>query len=124
MSLQILVIEDDPSVSAVLRELLSIEGYEVALAADGLAGLLKVRMGDPDVALLDIMMPNVDGARVLAQLLEEGGGILPVPVIVMTGSIEAAEDARDLIGAENVFVKPFEIDELVERIKSVTRETL
>lgn len=115
----VLVIEDDPSVSGLMRELLDLEGYRVSVASDGLAGLLRVQMAGPDAALLDLMMPDVDGLRVLEQLLEEGDGTLPVPVVVMTGSPEGAARAKLILGDDNVFLKPFQPQELLDRLEAV-----
>lgn len=116
---RILVIEDDPDVATLLQEILRHEGYEVEVAGDGLAGLLKLQGGQADLTLLDIMMPDVDGERVLAQLREEGGGQVRERVIVITGSPEGAERSRDALGAANVFEKPFDPERLVERIREL-----
>lgn len=115
---RILVIEDDPSVVHLLTELLQQEGYAVTVAEDGLEGLVKLRTGQPDLAVLDIMMPDVSGVRVLQQLLEEGGGHLPVPVVVITGSPEGAARCRRLLGDDDVFEKPFSPEHLVGRIRT------
>lgn len=115
--MNVLIIEDDIDVTTLLVEILRHEGFEVTVAADGLSGLLKLRSGHPDVALLDIMMPDVDGLRVLRQLYEEGDGQLLVPIVVMTGSPEAAAEARTLLGTEDVFEKPFDPDPLISRLR-------
>jgi DNA-binding response OmpR family regulator len=114
---RILVIEDDAHVVTMLRELLRHEGFEVATAADGLAGLLALRSVEADAVLLDVMMPDVDGVRVLEQLLEEHEGALPVPVIVITGSPDGARRCRDLLGEREVFTKPFDPAALVARLR-------
>lgn len=114
---RVLIVEDDRDVVTLLVEILQHEGYTATVAEDGLVGLLKIRTGQPDLALLDIMMPDVDGVRLLEQLLEEGGGELPVPIIVMTGSPEGAAKARRLLGRDDVFEKPFDPDRLVRRIR-------
>ena len=62
---QVLVVEDDPSVRGLLQTLLAAEGYDVVTAADGLAGLVKVAASRPDLVVLDLMMPDLGGARVL-----------------------------------------------------------
>lgn len=116
---RILIIEDDPAVSELLTNVLKAEGYQAAVAADGLEGLLRLRTGQPDAAVLDIMMPDINGVRVLEQLLEEGGGELEVPVLVITGSSDAAATSRRLLGDENVFEKPFDPDALLERLAAL-----
>ncbi len=118
---KILIIEDDPDVTLLLGEMLRHEGWDIEIAADGLAGLLKLQLGGADLTLLDIMMPDVDGERVLGQLLEEGGGTLAKPVIVITGSPDGADRCRALLGSRNVFEKPFDPDRLTARIRAVLR---
>lgn len=112
----VLVIEDDDSVVQFLEAYLPEHGYEVVAAADGLVGLVKLQMRHPDAVVLDIMMPDVDGIRVLEQMLEEGGGTLPQPVLVITGYPEGAARCRELLGPDDVFEKPFDPDDLVARL--------
>lgn len=112
----ILVIEDDAGVSAMLDALLENEGWSVRVALDGLEGLLMLEQG-VDLAILDVMMPDVDGIRVLRQQLDEGGGELPTPIVVITGSDEAAGVCRTLLDPFDVFTKPFDPDEVFARIR-------
>lgn len=115
---EVLVIEDDPSVTRLLEEVLGHAGLTTTVAADGLEGLVRLRTAAPDVVLLDLMMPDVGGLRVLEQLLEEGGGAPPIPVIVVTGSPEGASRSRELLGDADVFEKPFEPDALLARVRA------
>ncbi|MDX1620892.1 MAG: response regulator, partial [Nitriliruptorales bacterium] len=103
--------------------LLRHEGFAPSVAADGLEGLMKLQTGQPDLALLDIMMPDVNGVRVLEQLLEEGDGQLPVPIIVITGAPGAAARSREILGPENVFEKPFAPQALITRMRQRLAET-
>lgn len=114
----VLLVEDDEDVIRLLVEILSHEGFDVTVAKDGLEGLLKLQSGQPDVALLDIMMPDVNGVRVLEQLFEENDGEPDVAVIVITGSPDGAAKSRRLLGSDNVFEKPFNPDDLVARIRA------
>lgn len=117
MTTTILVIEDDDSVVGLLRTILEAEEHEVEVAQDGLAGLLKLRTGRiPDLAVVDLMMPDVDGLRVLEQLIEEGDGAPPLPVVVVTGHPEGAARCREMLDAADVIEKPFDPDELIARI--------
>lgn len=113
---KVLVIEDDQSVVEFLEAYLGDHGYDVETAPDGLVGLVKLHMGRPDAIVLDIMMPDVDGIRVLEQMIEEGGGQLPQPVIVITGYPEGAARCRELLDPADVFEKPFDPDDLVTRL--------
>lgn len=114
----VLVVEDDRAVRALLESVLGAEGFKVASARDGLEGLLKLRMLAPAVLVLDIMMPDVGGLRVLDELATEHA---EVPVIVITGNPEAANEARDRLGDDNVFEKPFDVDAVVARVQAVAR---
>jgi two-component system, OmpR family, response regulator len=112
----VLVVEDDKGVRDLVDTVLTSEGFEVRTARDGLEGLLKLRMLKPAALVLDIMMPDVGGLRVLDELAEEHED---VPVIVVTGKPAAAEESRKRLGPENVFDKPFDLDDFVNRIREV-----
>lgn len=116
---KVLIIEDDESVTDFLEAYLTSEGYDIEIATDGLAGLLKLKRPTPaDLAIVDIMMPDVDGIRVLRQLLEEGDGRLSVPVVVITGSPEAAARCRQLLDPIDVIEKPFDPERLLARVRA------
>ena len=115
----VLVVEDDPSVRGLLQTLLSAEGYQVATASDGLAGLVKASSQPPALVLLDLMMPDLGGVRVLEQMREDPQ-LAQVPVIVVTGKLDAIESMRELLGEDNVFLKPFAVGELLARVDNVT----
>lgn len=114
----ILVVEDDPSVQGLLQVLLEDEGYEVLQARDGLEGLLQVELRHPAAILLDLMMPNVSGERVLRELRAEGK-LAEVPVLVVSGRHDVHEEFDPILGAANVFAKPFEPQALMARLAEV-----
>ncbi|GAC1445703.1 MAG: hypothetical protein NVSMB55_28120 [Mycobacteriales bacterium] len=116
---QVLVVEDDPSVRGLLHTLLSAEGYEVSTASDGLAGLVKATASHPQLVLLDLMMPDLGGVRVLEELRDDPE-LADIPVIVVTGKVDAVPGMRALLGDDNVFVKPFGVAELLSRVGEVT----
>jgi two-component system phosphate regulon response regulator PhoB len=116
---RVLVVEDDPSVRGLLHTLLSAEGYDVATASDGLAGLVKASAEKPALVLLDLMMPDLGGVRVLEELRDDPE-LADVPVIVVTGKVDAVPGMRQLLGDDNVFVKPFAVAELLIRVGAVT----
>lgn len=116
---RILVVEDDPNVLGLLRTLFDAEGYEVAVAADGLAGLLAASAQLPALILLDMMMPDLGGVRVLEEL-QGDPALAKIPVIVVTGKMELLPTLGDLIGEENVFAKPFRVHHLLARVSVVT----
>ena len=116
---RVLVVEDDPSVRGLLHTLLSAEGYDVSTASDGLAGLVKATATHPSLVLLDLMMPDLGGVRVLEELRDDPE-LADIPVIVVTGKIDAVPGMRALLGEDNVFVKPFAVAELLTRVGDVT----
>ena len=118
-AVHVLVVEDDPSVRGLLQTLLTAEGYDVATASDGLAGLVKAALSPPALILLDLMMPDLGGARVLDELREDPR-LVDIPVIVVTGKADALYDMRALVGEDNVFLKPFAVSELLARVGAVT----
>ena len=118
MSVKILVVEDDPSVRGLLQTLLSAEGYDVVTASDGLAGLVKATSSPPALVLLDLMMPDLGGVRVLEEMRDDPE-LADIPVIVVTGKVDAVPGMRTLLGDDNVFLKPFAVGELLSRVGEV-----
>jgi len=116
---RVLVVEDDPSVRGLLHTLLTAEGYDVSTASDGLAGLVKAAQTLPDLILLDLMMPDLGGVRVLEELREDPE-LDETPVVVVTGQVDAVPGMRRLLGEDNVFVKPFAVAELLARVAAIT----
>jgi DNA-binding response OmpR family regulator len=115
----VLVVEDDPSVRGLLQTLLAAEGYDVATASDGLAGLVKASTRRPSLILLDVMMPDLGGLRVLEEMNSDPS-LVGVPVIVVTGKIDAVPALVEQLGEASVFAKPFGVAELLARVAEVT----
>ncbi|MGI8681800.1 MAG: response regulator transcription factor [Mycobacteriales bacterium] len=115
----ILVVEDDPSVRGLLQTLLAAQGYRVAVADDGLAGLVKASSARPALILLDLMMPDLGGQRVLEELRGDPA-LSAVPVLVVTGKVDAVPGLRAELGPDFVFAKPFAVAELLARVDEIT----
>src|SRR3977135_673870 len=116
---RILVIEDNPDLAYGLRNNLEIEGYEVEVAKDGTRGLSRARTASPDLVVLDLMLPGMDGFRVLRALREDGHG---VPVLILTARGEEADKVRGLrLGADDYVTKPFGVLELLARVEALLR---
>ncbi|MBN1537225.1 MAG: response regulator transcription factor [Anaerolineales bacterium] len=118
MSARILVVDDEPSVTDLLAYNLRKTGYEVFIAADGSEALRLARQSNPDLILLDLMLPGVDGLEVCRELRKTSA----VPVIMVTALGEEIDRVVGLeLGADDYVCKPFSVRELLARIKSVLR---
>jgi DNA-binding response OmpR family regulator len=116
---RVLVVEDDPNVRGLMQILLEAEGYAVTTASDGLDALGQAAVASPALVLLDLVMPDLGGVRVLERLREDPV-LARIPVIVVTGHEEAVPDVRAVLGHDNVFLKPFAVAELLHRVGAVT----
>ena len=115
----VLVVDDDPTVSDVVRRYLERAGYEVTHAADGLTALHRFTQQQPDLVVLDLMLPGIDGLEICRRLRQDGIG---VPVIMLTALGEETDRVIGLqIGADDYLTKPFSPRELVLRVQSVLR---
>ena len=117
---KILVIEDDSLQADVVRLLLEQHGYQAVLAADGVEGLRKLYETQPDLVVLDLMLPHMDGWEVCRRIRE----MSTVPIVIMTSRRSDEEKIRGLrLGADDYVVKPFNPQELAARISAVLRRT-
>lgn len=109
----ILVVDDDPGIRALVKDVLSLEGYDVRLAEDGYAGLAAIEASRPDCVVLDVMMPGMDGHAVLQRIRAADGGT-EMPVVMLTA---AADDAQAwqawTEGVDYFLAKPFDASELL-----------
>lgn len=118
MSAKILVVDDEPSILNLVSAYLRPEGYEVKTAVNGRIALQTIRTFQPDLVVLDIMLPGMDGLEVLAQLRRESD----VYVILLTARSEETDKLVGLaVGADDYLTKPFSPRELVARIKAALR---
>ena len=118
MAISVLIVEDDPNIRELLQLYLEKDGYAVTLAADGGQGMEKYRSIKPDLVLLDVMMPVMDGWAVCKAIRAEGD----TPVIMLTAKGETDDKVMGLkSGADDYVTKPFEMKELLARIEAVLR---
>ena len=121
MNERILIIEDEPAMRLALADLLAAEGYRVLAAADGQAGLDRALAEKPDLLLLDLMMPKLDGFEVCAELRRLENAV-PVLILTAKGQIEDRIAGLDA-GADDYLVKPFSTGELLARVRALLRRT-
>ncbi|MDZ8188272.1 MAG: response regulator transcription factor [Nostoc sp. ChiSLP02] len=115
---KILVVDDEVSIRRILETRLSMIGYDVVTAGDGEEALLKFRSYDPDLIVLDVMMPKLDGYGVCQELRKE----TDVPIIMLTALADVADRITGLeLGADDYIAKPFSPKELESRIRSILR---
>ena len=116
---RILIVEDNADLAFGLRNSLEIASYEVIVASDGPSGLREARTVSPDLIILDLMLPGMDGYRVL-RAVREGGS--QVPVLILTARGEEADKVTGFrLGADDYVTKPFGVLELVARVEAVLR---
>jgi pilus assembly protein CpaE len=120
MAAKILVVDDDPNVQRLLQYTLKQEGYEVVIAGDGAEGFRLWGAESPDLILLDVMLPKLDGYQVATKIRTEEGASGHVPIIMLTAEREVEQKVRGLrAGADDYLIKPFHPAELMARIKSL-----
>ena len=119
--MRILVVDDEAAVRDSLSLSLRFQGYEVSVAADGVAGLEVIREEEPDAVILDVMMPRLDGLATCRQLRAEGR---LVPVLMLTARDTVGDRVAGLdAGADDYLVKPFALQELLARLRALLRRS-
>ncbi len=114
-----LVVDDEPAVRESLERSLRFEGYDVTLAVDGEQALVAVAAGEPDVIVLDVLMPRLDGLQTCRQLRARGA---TVPILMLTARDGVADRVVGLdAGADDYLVKPFALEELLARLRALLR---
>ncbi len=120
---RILVADDDPDILQFVRVNLELEGFEVDVAHDGKEAMAKVMASPPDLVLLDVMMPEMDGLTALRRLRMHPAAT-NTSVILLTAKTLPEDRVRGLeLGADDYVTKPFDVDELMARVKAVLRRT-
>jgi two-component system response regulator MprA len=119
---KVLVVDDEPAVRDALRRALTLEGYEVDLAADGIEGVTAAATRGPDAIVLDVLMPGLDGLEVCRRLRESGDR---TPILMLTARDEVQDRVAGLdAGADDYLVKPFALEELNARLRALVRRSV
>lgn len=120
MASTVLIVEDDPNTTEIVGIYLRRDGHKVLMAADGLEGLRLAREARPDLVVLDLMLPGLDGMEVCRILREES----EVPIVILTARVEEEDRLAGLnLGADDYLTKPFSPRELAARVRAVLRRT-
>lgn len=120
MANKLLLVEDEPAVLASLRRRLQLEGYQVVTAVTGLMALEIFAGENPDLVILDVMLPELDGFEVAARLRRQSS----VPILMLTARDAVADRVHGLEqGADDYLVKPFAVEELLARVRALLRRT-
>jgi two-component system, OmpR family, alkaline phosphatase synthesis response regulator PhoP len=118
----ILVVDDEPQIVEICRDYLTAAGFTVLTANDGARGLAAARHEHPDLIVLDLMLPGMDGLDVCRELRRDSSGLAAVPIIMLTARVEESDKLVGLeLGADDYMTKPFSPRELVARVRTVLR---
>jgi two-component system response regulator MprA len=117
----VLLAEDDRAIRHALERALTLEGYRVTAVADGVEALAQAHKSPPDVLVLDVMMPGIDGLQVCRVLRAEGDR---TPILMLTALVETQDRIAGLdAGADDYVVKPFDVEEVFARLRALLRRT-
>lgn len=121
---RILIIDDEPAIAMVLKELLSEEGYEIIVASNGLTGLQILKEGPPpEIILMDLLMPEM-GGRDIVNAIRAIPDLAMIPIILLTGAMPNPSDYPPEGSYQEIINKPFEIEDLIIKINSLWKSSL
>jgi DNA-binding response OmpR family regulator len=116
---RILIVDDEPSIAKILRKQMEVAGFEVQVAVDGQEGLSKVREWKPELVILDVMLPKMNGHEVCAAVKGDDA-VKQIPIIMLTAKAQRQDQDEALKhGAEGYLTKPFQLEELLTKVKTL-----
>ncbi|MBI4342411.1 MAG: response regulator [Candidatus Omnitrophica bacterium] len=119
MKRRLLVVDDEPSIAKIVRKQLEVAGYEVTVAVDGLEGLTIAREALPELIVLDVMLPKMNGVEVCSTLKQDPK-TRQIPILMLTAKAQRQDQDTGLqAGADAFLTKPFQLEELLEKVKTL-----
>ena len=119
MKHRLLVVDDEPSIAKIVRKQLEVAGYEVTVAVDGLEGLTKARETLPELIVLDVMLPKMNGVEVCSTLKQDPK-TQRIPILMLTAKAQRQDQETGLqAGADAFLTKPFQLEELLDKVKTL-----
>ncbi|MCX5793937.1 MAG: response regulator [Elusimicrobia bacterium] len=119
MAIKVLIVDDEPAIAESLQAFLQARGYEASSAPDGPEGVAAARKSKPDLMLLDIMLPTLDGIEV-CRILKADAGTKDIRIVMMTGLGHTSDLELALTaGADGYLAKPYDLDQLIQKIQKV-----
>jgi len=120
--MKILAVDDDPKVLAVIKKRLEFAGYEVITAMEGKEGLLKARTENPDLIVLDLILPNLNGYQICA-MLKHDAKYQNIPIVILTSRSQQSDIAEGMrVGADVYITKPYDPDDFLNKIKTLLEQ--
>jgi len=123
MNKKILIVDDEPAILRILGDVLTDEGYNVIAATDGETGIEKAKVSNPDLIILDVMLPGINGFEV-CKLLKENEQTKKISIIILTGISTLVEHKQKALqlGADDYITKPFDMSDLLNRVKTLASQ--
>ena len=123
MNKKILIVDDEPAILRILGDVLTDEGYNVIAATDGETGIEKAKVSNPDLIILDVMLPGINGFEV-CKLLKENEQTKKISIIILTGISTLVEHKQKALqlGADDYITKPFDMSDLLNRVKTLVNQ--
>ena len=116
---RVLIVDDEPSIAKILRKQMEVAGFDVSVAADGEAGLTAIRESRPELVILDVMLPKMNGHQVCAAVKQDPG-LKAIPILMLTAKAQRQDQEEAMTcGAEAYLTKPFQLEELLEKVRGL-----
>ena len=116
---RVLIVDDEPSIAKILRKQMEVAGFDVTVAVDGEEGLAKIRDGRPELVILDVMLPKMNGHQVCAAVKQDPA-LKAIPILMLTAKAQRQDqEEAKTCGAEAYLTKPFQLDELLGKVRGL-----